>query len=405
MISRRQLLNSLTATCALPFIACDSATRSAADEVAISGFDLVPVRATDRTVWLFLQLRTNVGLTGIGEASNAFGSANTTTDNVATMHAAVEGVLAAFNSLSPLAVPLLRQQARSSAQRNRISATAFSAIEQAMWDLSGQLFNAPVWQLLGARQRDTLPVYANINRAVQPRTAERFAALASQARADGFSAVKAAPFDSFPVNGTNVEIAAHIDAGISATVAMREAIGDDAALMIDCHSFFSVEQAIAVAQALEPVNLTWYEEPVAPQMIEQSLSIKRGIPQQLAGGELLFGVEGFAPLIERNVFDVIMPDVKHCGGLTELMQIAELAAANGVFVSPHNPSGPVSTMASVHAAACMENFNYMELQYGEVSWRSEILNPAETFVDGTIAVPEAPGLGVELNEKAIDGRY
>jgi len=259
--------------------------------------------------------------------------------------------------------------------------------------------------LLGTRKRDALPVYANINRAVNSRTPEGFAALAAQARADGFSAVKAAPFDNFPVNGTNAQIAAHIEAGINATVAMREAIGGDAALMIDCHSFFSVEQAIAVAQALEPVNLTWYEEPVAPRMIEQSLAIKRGIPQQLAGGELLFGVEGFAPLIQRNVFDVIMPDVKHCGGLTELMQIAELAAANAVIVSPHNPSGPVSTVASIHAAACMEKFSYMELQYGEVSWRSEILNPAEVFVNGTIAVPDSPGLGVELNEIAIAGRY
>jgi len=96
-----------------------------------------------------------------------------------------------------------------------------------------------------------------------------------------------------------------------------------------------------------------------------------------------------------------MPDVKHCGGLLELTRIAAAAASQGVKVAPHNPSGPVSTAASAHVAAGASNVNFLELQYGEVPWRSEVLTPPERFVNGTIAVSDRPGLGFVLNDAAI----
>ena len=126
MISRRQLLSTVGASASLPLFGCDSATRSAADDVAITGFDLISLRISERTVWLFLQLQTNVGLTGIGEASNAFGSANTTAADVAAMRSTVAAYLSEFPDLSPLAVPLFRQQARPGAPTGLVSATAFS---------------------------------------------------------------------------------------------------------------------------------------------------------------------------------------------------------------------------------------------------------------------------------------
>ena len=99
-----------------------------------------------------------------------------------------------------------------------------------------------------------------------------------------------------------------------------------------------------------------------------------------------------------------MPDVKHCGGLLELTHIAALAASEGIAVAPHNPSGPISTVASAHASAGLANFNFLELQYGEVPWRSDVIVPAERFVNGTFRVPEGPGLGVALNEAALRER-
>jgi galactonate dehydratase len=124
----------------------------------------------------------------------------------------------------------------------------------------------------------------------------------------------------------------------------------------------------------------------------------------MAGGEVLFGVAGFAPLYQRRAVDVIMPDVKHCGGLLELSRIAAAADAEGVEVSPHNPSGPISTAASVQVAAGMRNLNFLELQYGEVPWRTELLSPPERFVNGQIAVPDRPGFGVALNDAAVRRR-
>ena len=99
-----------------------------------------------------------------------------------------------------------------------------------------------------------------------------------------------------------------------------------------------------------------------------------------------------------------MPDVKHCGGLLEMTRIAAMAADEGVMVAPHNPSGPVSTAASVQVCAGMKNVNYLELQYGEVGWRSEVVVPVERFVDGTIEIPDRPGFGVALNDEVIRAR-
>jgi galactonate dehydratase len=274
-----------------------------------------------------------------------------------------------------------------------------------MWDLAGRALEVPTYVLLGGKVRNALPVYANINRATNPRTPAGFAAAARRAIADGFKAMKAAPFDGFPAPGAPAaDVARAIDTGIASVAAMREAVGTRIAIMVDCHSFFGVEQAVAVADRLGPYDLTWYEEPVPPERVDDTLAIKRRIRQPMAGGEVLFGLSGFAPLIRHRAVDTIMPDVKHCGGLLELTRIAAMAAEEGVMVAPHNPSGPVSTAASVQVCAGMKNVNYLELQYGEVDWRADALVPAERFIDGTIQVSDRPGFGMDLNEDLIRSR-
>lgn len=110
---------------------------------------------------------------------------------------------------------------------------------------------------------------------------------------------------------------------------------------------------------------------------------------------------GFKSIIQAQAYDVIMPDIKHSGGVTEMLNIAAMAAQEGIMVAPHNPSGPVSTAASIQISAGMSNFNYMELQYGQVAWRSALIQPVETFVDGKIAVPDLPGFGISLDDSVI----
>ena len=375
----------------------------AAPKLRVTTLELLPMRATARTVWLFVRLGTDAGLTGIGEASDAFGFANTSQQNAVRMESELRAFFRLIEGKSPLEIAAYRREGEPLATgRGLIPATAYSAIEQALWDLAGKALDVPTYSLFGGKLRDSLPTYANVNRATRPRTPQGFAAAAQAAVKDGFRALKAAPWDGFPRKGsTPAAVDAAAENGIACVVAMRDAIGPDVELMVDCHSFFDVPLAERVARRLEPQNLAWYEEPVAPQRVEETLEIRKRIKQPMAGGEILFGMAGFAPLTRTRAVHVIMPDVKHCGGLLELTKIAAMAEADGVEVAPHNPSGPVSTAASVQVCAVLENFRLIEFQWGEIDWRHEVVQPPELFVKGTIAVPDRPGFGVELNDRVV----
>src|SRR5262245_21458662 len=377
----------------------------AAPRLRVTGIELLPVRATERTVWLIVRLRTDAGLTGLGEASDAFGFANTTAADARTMESELRSFFRLVEGKSPLDIEAYRQKGWTGAGRGLVSATAFSAIEQALWDLAGKALNVPTYTLFGGRVRDALPVYANINRATNPRTPAGFADTARRAFADGFRAMKAAPFDGFPPAGSPpAVIDAAVENGIASMKAIRDAVGENVALMVDCHSFFDVPLAVRVAERLESVNLAWYEEPVPPEQTEKTLEIHKRIRQRMAGGEVLFRIAGFDQLIRNRAVDVIMPDVKHCGGLMELTHIAAVADTARIHVAPHNPSGPVSTAASIQVCAALKNFNYLELQWGEVPWRRDVVRPSEVFIDGSVRVPDRPGFGIELNEKVIRPR-
>jgi galactonate dehydratase len=120
----------------------------------------------------------------------------------------------------------------------------------------------------------------------------------------------------------------------------------------------------------------------------------------MAGGEVRWRGR-LRPWTRTKAVNIIMPDVKHCGGLLELTRIAAMADADGVAVAPHNPSGPVSTAATVQVCAGLRNFRLLEFQWGEAPWRHDVLEPAERFVNGSIAVPSRPGFGVELNDRIV----
>jgi len=374
----------------------------AAPRLRVTGIELLPVRATERTVWLFVRLKTDAGISGLGEASDAFGFANTSKQDATRMESEFRTFFQMVQGKSPLEVEAYRELGFARAGAGLISATAFSAIEQALWDLAGKALDVPTYSLFGGRVRSSLPVYANINRATKARTPAGFAETAKAAVKDGFRSIKAAPWDGFPAAGASPQaVAAAVDLGIACVAAMRDAVGPDVAVMVDCHSNFDVALAKSVAARLEPYNLAWYEEPVPPERVVETLEIHRAIKQPMAAGEVLFRVKGFEPLCRQQAVDVIMPDVKHCGGLLELTRIAALAATDGLTVAPHNPSGPVSTAASVQICAPMANFKLLELQWGEVAWRSDVVDPPERFVKGSITVPDRPGFGVVLNDGVV----
>ncbi|MCY3964809.1 MAG: mandelate racemase/muconate lactonizing enzyme family protein [Acidobacteria bacterium] len=365
-------------------------------KLRIEELELTSVRVSERTTWLFVHVRTNLGLSGLGECS--LGRRR----ELPALGEAFE----AARGRSPFDIEAYRAAGREHAATGDIfKATAFSAIEQALWDLVGKAVDAPVHLLTGGRLHDRLPAYANINRATRERTPEGFAVNARAAVEDGFTAIKAAPFDGFPaLDAPAPEIAAATDLGVACVEAIREAVGPDVDILIDCHSFFDVDLAVDVARRLEPQHLAWYEEPVAPTDVAATVAIERAIAQRMAGGEFLFGIEGFAPLCRERAVDVIMPDVKHCGGLLEARKIAAVAELDGIAVSPHNPSGPVATAASAQLCAGLPNFEILEMQWGEAAWRGDLVDPPERFENGSIAVPGGPGLGVELNQAVLRER-
>ena len=396
--SRRRFLEAISLFAAVPALApmtpgtarllAQAATTS--QRLRVTGMEVIVVRATARTTWLNVRLTTNQGLTGLGEASLG---RRTELPELTPFFALVR-------EESPFRIEQYRQRGWTrAASGDRAQATAFSAIEQAQWDLAGKALGAPVSDLFGGRLRDELPVYANINRATADRMPAGFAANARAAVVDGFAAIKAAPFDGFPaLTQSPAEVAQAVDLGVACVAAMREAVGPDVAIKIDAHSNFDVPLSIEVARRLEPQDLSWYEEPIPPERVAETKQIHDAVVQPIAGGEFLFGMDGFAPLCQQRAVDVVMPDVKHCGGLAEARRIAAIADLHGVAVSPHNPSGPVATAASVQLCASMSNFDILEYQWGEVGWRGNLLEPPERFDRGQIQVTDAPGFGVELND-------
>jgi galactonate dehydratase len=379
------------------------------NKLLIAEIKVYTVKVNQRGSWYFIELITDKGLSGFGEASHAFGG-NISGEGEKALHKELSYFFELVKGQSPFNIEQFRQRGWKRATESKISGTAFSGIEQALWDLKGKALGVPVYELLGGKLRDTIKVYANINRANNDkensghRSVANFQRNAEEAMKNGFKAVKLAPFDEMaPLTSSPSKLKADIDYAVNCIETIRKTIGNDIELLIDVHSHLNRDLAIETAKQLDPYNLYWFEEPVNPgKFVQETKEIKDNIKQNLAGGESIFGVEGFAPLLKANALSIIMPDVKHCGGLQELKNIATIANALGeVRVAPHNPSGPVATAVSAHLCANIPNFAILEFAYGEVPWRAELLSPPEQFVNGNIVVNDDPGFGFTLNKKLI----
>lgn len=376
-------------------------------EPVISDIKVHIVKVNQRGNWVFLELKTDKGISGTGEASQggkliAAGEQQILRNEIDVFYSLVKGQ-GAFN------IGRYRQQGWQYAAKSRISGTVFSAIEQALWDIKGKALGVPVYDLLGGKLRDKIKVYANINRATNEkdsngrRPAHAFQKNAEAALQLGFKAIKMAPFDEMKaLPSSPAQIRADIDHAVGCIEAVRKTIGNDIDLLVDVHSHLDEQLGIEVAKRVEPLNLFWFEEAVNPgKHVKETKVISDATDRTTAGGESIFGREGFAPLIANKALDILMPDVKHCGGILELKYIAALAETAGLQIAPHNPSGPIATAASIQAVASIPNFAILEWAFGEVPWRGDLITPGEEFIDGYITVSDKPGLGYELNQAVV----
>ena len=360
----------------------------------ITQIEPIVVQVNHRGDWIFVLVHTDSGITGVGEASHS--------SNDALLLATLDHFARQLIGQDPRQIEALwNQMARLNG--GRIAHTAISALEQALWDVLGQHLGAPIHMLFGGALQKRLRLYANINRHVQERTPAGFALAAKQAVDEGYTAIKLAPFDELRgPNHVRTGPNAAWRPGVERVRAVRRAIGDAIELAVDCHSRMEESEAIIVGHELADCNLFWYEEPVHHTQTESLARITQAVPMATASAESIFGVEGFRPFLTQRVVDVIMPDVKHNGGLAETQKIAAAARMNQILVAPHSPSGPVATAATAQVISTAVNFYILEHAWGEVDWRGDLLWPPEKVEDGHLILSSEPGLGHRLNMDVVN---
>ena len=360
----------------------------------ITEVEVLTVKVNHRGDWVFVVIHTDEGPSGVGEASHS--------GDDGLLNVAVAGMRPTLVGRDPLEINALwRKLVRSEA--GRVAATALSAVEQALWDLAGQRAGLPIHALFGGAVRRRIRLYANVNRHVTDRSPEGFARAAAQAKDEGFTAVKLAPFDE-------LRDPDHVRTGpraawaprVERVAAVREAVGPGVDLAVDCHGRMETSEAIAVGRALERLDLLWYEEPVPRAFPGELAEVHAAVRIPIASAEGVFAMEGFAPFLTRRVVDILMPDVKHCGGLAELYAVAQAARMHRLLAAPHNPSGPVASAASAQIVSTLPNFLILEHAWGEVNWRAGLLSPPERIEDGHLLLPEGPGLGHTLNREVLE---
>jgi galactonate dehydratase len=268
------------------------------------------------------------------------------------------------------------------------TATAISALDQALWELAARRAGVPVWRLLAPKPvRTAVPVYVTINRALTTRDDADYRRAVERVVALGVRRVKVAPFEAVTRLGDQLAVARR---GLEVLHTVRAAF-PDVALRVDCHERFTPESALALLPELDPLALEWLEAPCPPGPAYAEIRRRSATP--LAAGELHFGAAPFVELAACGRVDAVMPDVKHVGGFVPLVAVCEALRPFPVRVSPHNPSGDVATLASLHAAALAPNAAELELPLHspghEPVWRALLR-------DGSLHLPDAPGWGVTM---------
>lgn len=355
--------------------------------------------------WTLVKVETDAGITGIGEATNWPGSPLV---EAACCHVGERIVGLDARQIDFIWTKLYKDLNWLGQAGPLLS--AISAIDIALWDIQGKALGVPVYQLLGGAYRREVDLYANYWFIDGTLTPEDYARQALEAVEAGFSALKFDPFAHVHYDYGN-----HLAPNLSLTedqkrravevvAAVQRAVGPGVPLAIETHAMLNGPTAVEMALRLRDTGLwcMWYEEPAPPEVPEAIAEIRRLIPFPVAVGERLHSRFMFRPVLEQRAADVLTPDIVRCGGVSELRKIASLAEAHNVMIAPHNPNGPISTIASAHVAAAIPNFLRLEFMLKDVPWRDRVLIPPEMpIAGGRFLVPDRPGLGFDLNEDEL----
>jgi galactonate dehydratase len=355
--------------------------------------------------WTMLKVYTDTGHTGVGEATNWPGSP--------IIEAAARHVGERVIGLDPLRTDFIWSKLYRDLNwigPGGASLCAISGLDMALLDLKAKVLSVPAYQLLGGAFRTVIPLYANYWFTRGGHTPEEYAEQAALVVGAGFTGLKFDPFaHTNYLYGTDLSTDLSLSheqeqRALAVTRAVRGAIGPGTDLMLETHALLNGRVAVKMAEALAPFGMTWYEEPAGPESAATLRALRERLPGgvSICVGERHYTRYGFRPVFEANICDVVMPDITRCGGPSEMKRIATMAEAYNVLIAPHNPNGPLSTLASAHVCASIPNFFRCEYMFNDVPWRDAILTHPLDVRAGKLHLSDRPGLGVDLIEEEME---
>lgn len=335
--------------------------------------------------WIFVVIETDEGLIGVGEATGG----SETQPRVA----AIEEIKHLVIGMDPRNVHEIFHKLYLTAFI-RVTPT-MAGIEMACWDILGKSLGVPVHRLLGGKVRDNVRVYAN-GWYSGDRTPEGFAEKASEVVAKGYTALKFDPFGD-----AHMQLSRKETRVAKALVgAVRDAVGDDVDILIEAHDRFSTYAAIEIGNWLKDYEVTWFETPVLSTDVSALVEVARRVPVRVIAGERMHALHEFGEFLSHNVTDVINPEPLGVGGIWRSLQIAGIAEAHHAEIALHNAESPFKTMVALHIDAVTPNVFIQECFDDFLEpWVTDVLTGFLRVKDGHLEMPDAPGIGVELNEE------
>ena len=332
--------------------------------------------------WLIFEITDGIH-SGLGEASHS-------RDDAACRDTATRLFTEHYAGFVPSLPALAEKEAELAAlEPDFVTATAHSGLNQALYELLAKREQVPVWHLFRDRPGiESLPLYTTINRALKERNDAEYLEIVTELDAQGFKSFKCAPFEAVDTPDGAVGKA---QAGLATLRAIRARFAT-LGIRVDFHERFALDTFTRILPELERLDLEWIEEPFAMGSDFTALKASTGLP--VAAGELFWGRPRFANIVDNAWADVIMPDVKHVGGFGPLLDVMQMAEGR-VEVSPHNPAGPISTAASLHAAAVRPN-GVQSLEFAFDRAHSRAVT-GERVENGRLWLSERPGWGISVS--------
>lgn len=318
--------------------------------------------------WLFVKVLTDEGIYGVGECSGW----------PKVIETAVKDYANLLIGEDPADIDRLWSKLFIGSMGHGVLGTvgggALTGIEMALWDIKGKALDQPIWNLLGGKFRDRIPVYGHAKTPAQ-----------AKALTDaGYKAIK-------------VSFTGAVD--VSKVAAVRDSVGPEIDIMVDAHgpSWATPQDAIQIGRALEPLDVLFYEDPISPENIDALQRVRDNVGVPLAAGERLSTIWGLRPLIERELVDVVQPDTGRAGGITQMRKIAAMAEAHYITMAPHSGSlGPVAEFAALHVMATIPNGLMLEKLEFDWPGRNSVISAPPVLEGGCLKLPTAPGLGVDI---------